>query len=1092
MVDILSRAFDATGFPPRWRCGQWSSELGWLHIVSDLGIWGAYLAIPCVLGYFALGRKNLPFRGVFVLFGAFILACGLTHFMDALMFWWPAYRLTGLLKFLTASISWGTVFALVWVTPRALRMRSPEELEREILERGRAEKEASRYAERLRSTNQQLIESERDKSNLLTNVTHELRTPLTLILSPIEAMLEGDRGSMPEADLEKLRVVHNNAVRLLQMVTGVLDISKLDAGKLEVNREPTEIASLTRSIARDFQPALEGRGLELQLHLDPDPSWVMLDHYLYERIVFNLMSNAVKFTPSGGRIEVAVSLSGDRARLSVKDTGIGVAEGDKSRLFERYRQLDCSSTRRFEGTGLGLALVREFAELLGGTAWVESELGGGSEFTVELFAPRREVGNGVAAGPRQPMMTQRYVPPRPVEATADLERLRILVAEDNPELANHITSLLGRDYAVSVAADGEKALDLARDWAPNLILSDIMMPRLDGFELCRAIKNDPSTSRIPVVLLTALTDREALMHGWESGADEYLFKPFHPRELLTRVRTLLAAAEEQHRVESVLAGMNAELDRRVRERTAELSKAQDELEARVQERESALRSLRESENQLQGLADAMPQLAWMADAGGSVSWFNNRWYEYTGQSAEETLDLGWRSLIDPEDLARLTMRAREMTESKASWEETIRIRRRDGQMRWHLSIFVPMHEDGKRGTRWFATHTDVTERMRLEDELRLADRRKDEFVATLAHELRNPLAAIRNCLLVIKEAKNELAMTEEFLEMASRQTHNMSRLLDDLMDVSRIRQGKITLRQRVVDLIPLVEQSIASRRPSLESRQMEVEISLPARPVPVFADPLRIEQIVGNLIDNAAKYSEDCRKIGVVVELSGQEVILRVHDEGVGIPPEMLEYVFDAFMQEGKASDRATAGVGIGLTLVRKLVNLHGGSVEALSEGRGHGSEFVVRLPLADEDDGRPPAKPAATKSRRLSAHARHKVLVVDDNLDSAKSLSMLMTMAGQDVRSAHDGPAAVAQAAEFRPDLVLLDIGLPGMDGYEVCQAMRNRDGLGKSTIVALSGWGQEDDRRRSLAAGFSRHLVKPVRTETIHELLATLDESP
>ncbi len=1090
MVDVISRLFDASGFPPRWQCGEWTPELGWLHIVSDLGIWGAYLAIPLVLGYFALGRRNLPFRGIFLLFGTFILACGTTHLMEAVIFWWPAYRLAGVIKFATASVSWATVFALAWATPRLLRMRSPEELELEILERRRAENEAARYAERLRAANLRLVESERDKSNLMANMSHELRTPLTLIMSPVEAMLEGERGTLSDPDLARLRVVHNNTIRLMRMVTGLLDLSRLDAGKFEVQREPVDLTELTRSIVADFQPAFDARGLIRHVGVELGDPWVLLDRYLYERIVFNLLSNAVKFTPSGGTITIELALEGDRAQLTVSDTGVGVAEGELPFLFERYRQVDGSSTRRFEGTGLGLALVKEFADLLGGKVAVSSELGRGSAFGVEFLARRCEPVGAAARRGRQAALVEQFGPPVLAAASPpDRERLRILVAEDNPELAAHIAGLLERDYAVATARDGEEALEIARDWAPNLIVSDVMMPRRDGFDLCRAIKSDPGTSRIPVVLLTALTERDALMNGWEVGADEYLFKPFHPRELLTRVRTLLTASEERHRVETVLAGMNVELDRRVRDRTAELAKTRGELAAQVQERDAALHSLRDSENQLHVLANAIPQLAVMVDSGGSSSWFNDRWYEYTGQLAEHMLDLGWQAVVDPEDLDRVVPRLRMVDPAGNAWQDTIRLRRHDGEPRWHLAIFVPLGDPRNRTSHWLGTFTDVTERMWLEEKLKRADRNKDEFVATLAHELRNPLAAIRNCVLVIKEAQHERALVDEFLEMAARQTENMTRLLDDLMDVSRIRQGKISLKLTLVDLASLVDQAIAGRKPTLDARRIEVETRFPARPVEIMADPLRIEQIVGNLIDNAAKYSEDGKRLRITLGTAGEHAVLRVRDQGVGIPPEMLGQVFDAFVQEGAPSHRAKGGVGIGLTLVRKLTELHGGTVEAASEGRGRGSEFVVRLPLAASGE-RVRRQPETTKSPASARHARHRVLVVDDNLDSAKSLSMLMTMAGQEVRSAHDGPAAVVAASEFQPELVLLDIGLPGMDGYEVCQAIRRKPDLGKSTIVALTGWGQEDDRRRSLAAGFTRHLVKPVRPETIHELLAKLDE--
>ncbi len=952
MMDVIARTFDPSGFPRRWDCGDWSDTLGWLHIVSDLGIWGAYLAIPFVLLYFAHGRKNLPFRGIFTLFGAFILACGATHLLEAVIFWRPVYRFAGLLKFMTACISWATVFSLVWVTPRALRMRSPEELEREILERRKAEREAARFAERLQATNQKLIESEQQKSNLIARVSHELRTPLTLILSPVESLLAGEQGQLRSAERTSLRTVHNNAVRLLQMVTGLLDLSKLDSGEIEVKREPIQLTELTQSILHDFHRVMEQRSLSVRFRSNPETMWVAIDRYLYERIVFNLLSNAVKFTPAGGSIAVELNAEGDRVRLAVSDTGIGVADQDLPYLFEKYRQVDSSSTRRFEGTGLGLALVKEFAGLLGGAVSVTSTLGKGSTFAVELLAQRTCAGDTPTLDRPHALPTRRYSPGLEFEPELPPEtgdKPRVLVAEDNPELAAHIAELLRPTYAVAIASDGERALEIIREWSPDLVLSDVMMPRRDGLDLCKAIKTDPCTSRVPVILLTALIQREALMRGWEVGADEYLFKPFHPRELLTRVRTLLSAAEERHRVEIALANMSVELERRVRERTAELAA--------------------------------------------------------------------------------------------------------------------------------------------IQADLKQADRQKDEFVATLAHELRNPLSAARNCILVVKEAPNEPALAHEFLAMADRQTEQMSRLLDDLLDVTRIRQGKISLKRRLLDLGTLVAQVVADRRILLNARAIRVEVIRPENPLLVSVDPVRIEQIVGNLLDNAVKFSEEGTAVEIHLERDPANAIMRICDQGTGIPPDRLEHIFDLFVQEPSTGDRRQTGIGIGLTLARKLVELHGGSISATSPGIGQGSEFTVRLPIATPSE-RILARPNGKFGHVKRNHERHRVLVVDDNIDSARSLAMLLGLVGQDVRSAYDGESAIELARDFKPELVLLDIGMPGMDGYEVCRTLRTKTGLASETIVALTGWGQDEDRNRSMDAGFSRHLVKPVEPDAIHDLLARLDE--
>ncbi len=387
-----------------------------------------------------------------------------------------------------------------------------------------------------------LAKLDRLKNDFIATASHELRTPLTLAMAPLESLLAGDAGDIPPAQRSLLEVAHNNAVRQLQLVNGLLDFSRLEAGRVEVKREPLDAAALTKSIVDDFRPLARGKGLELETRADIPSPVVGLDRYLYERIVFNLVPNAVKFTPRGGSVRVVLDQAGDRLRLAVTDTGVGIAKEDQGTLFRKFRQIDSSSTRRFEGTGLGLALVREFSRLLGGDASLRSAPGLGSEFSAEFSAPRAAEPAGAARAPGASPI-QRHTP-APAARCAPEGPGGILLAEDNEELAAYLRGLLEELAPVRLARNGEEALVAARENPPDLVVSDVMMPRLDGLGLCRALKSDARTARVPVVLITALTDRESMTRGWKAGADEYLFKPFHPKEVVTRVRAMLRSSRQ--------------------------------------------------------------------------------------------------------------------------------------------------------------------------------------------------------------------------------------------------------------------------------------------------------------------------------------------------------------------------------------------------------------------------------------------------------------------------------------------------------------------------------------------------------------------
>jgi PAS domain S-box-containing protein len=379
----------------------------------------------------------------------------------------------------------------------------------------------------------------------------------------------------------------------------------------------------------------------------------------------------------------------------------------------------------------------------------------------------------------------------------------------------------------------------------------------------------------------------------------------------------------------------------------------------------------------------------------------------------------------------------------------------------------------------------TVENAKLYSQLRETDRRKDEFLATLSHELRNPLSPIRNALVIMKQPEAGPALHDRVREMMERQVAHMGRLLDDLLDVSRINRGWIELRKEVVDLAALVGRAVEAVRPLLEERRHELSVSLPPEPVRLSGDPTRLEQLLTNLLNNSAKYTDPGGQVWLTVERDRQEIVVRVRDTGIGIAADVLPRIFDLFVQGQHGLDRSQGGVGIGLTLARRLVELHGGRIEARSPGLGRGSEFTVRLPALAEPAGRPGAPLASGDHSAPAPVTSHRVLVVDDNVDAAESLAMFLRLSAQEVRVAYNGPDALAQAATFQPELVILDIGLPGMDGYEVAKRLRAHPVNHDALLVALTGWGQDEDRRRSRAAGFDHHLVKPVDPATLQRFL-------
>jgi PAS domain S-box-containing protein len=382
---------------------------------------------------------------------------------------------------------------------------------------------------------------------------------------------------------------------------------------------------------------------------------------------------------------------------------------------------------------------------------------------------------------------------------------------------------------------------------------------------------------------------------------------------------------------------------------------------------------------------------------------------------------------------------------------------------------------------------DFIERMRVDQALRDADRQKDEFLATLSHELRNPLAPVRNSLEVMKRASGNHSLVEQARGTMERQIRQMVRLIDDLLDVSRITRNRLELRRERVDLASIVRHAVEANRPLFDSASHELEVALPSRPIYLDADPMRLAQVFGNLLTNAGKYTRPRGHISLVAEREHDAVKVTVKDNGMGIPPETLPKVFDLFTQVDRTLERSGGGLGIGLSLVKRLVEMHNGRVTAHSAGKDRGSEFVVRLPISPETR-------KEEHVEETSAHTEpggRRILVVDDNRDAAVSLATLLKVTGNDTQTAYDGLEAIEKAAAYKPDVILLDIGLPKLNGYEACRAIREQPWGKRIIMVALTGWGQDEDRRRSSEAGFNTHLVKPVDHAVLAKLLGQASEA-
>jgi signal transduction histidine kinase/DNA-binding response OmpR family regulator len=910
-------------------------------------------------------------------------------------------------------------------------------------------------AERKRAT--ALAEIDRAKTAFFSNISHEFRTPLTLMLGPL-ADLVRDASLSPGAH-EQVGRIHRNGLRLLKLVNALLDFSRIEAGRMAARFEPVDLRAFTTELAGVFRAAIERAGLVLEVDCQAPAHVVYVDRGMWEKIVLNLLSNAFNFT-FAGTISVRLRPAADHVELVVADTGVGIAAQDVPRVFERFQRIEGTRARTHEGTGIGLALVRDLIELHGGSIAIESEPDRGTTLRVRIpygkeHLPAEQVHEAASDG--TPLLhAEAYAEEaelwlRPARETATLSAASgpaslVYVVDDNADMRDYLTGLLAPRYAVRQFANGSEALAALRAQRPAALVSDVMMPRMDGYALLGALRADPALHDLPVLLLSARAGEEARLYGIQAGADDYLEKPFSSRELLVKVDNLVLRAQMRHMESLQFRHMDTVF------RQAPV----------------AIAILRGPEHVYELANPFYQKLIGRPNIVGRP--VRNVLPELERQGIIDLLDEVYRT---GEPYVGRGRRVDLMRGEPPALQEC-----------YFDFVLQPMISADGRIEGIAVVAFEVTDTIKAKQAAEIASRAKDEFMAMLGHELRNPLAPIMTALQLMKlrnvrEAEHERAIIE-------RQAQHLVGLVDDLLDVNRVARGKVKLKKVALELATIVADAVETVSPLLEERQHHLRVEVPAHGLPLYGDRHRLCQIVANLLTNAAKYSDNGSLIAVRGRRDGGDIVLEVHDGGHGIEPDMLPHIFEMFYQDQQTLARSRGGLGLGLTIVRSLTELHGGSVSAYSAGRGTGSTFTVRLPALERmvQDGMLAAGPAANDERTTEKRPLS-ILIVDDNVDAARTLRDLLQSLGHRVEVAYDAPSALLQLDTEMPELAFLDIGLPGMDGYELARRARSMPGGADVQLVALTGYGQESDRERTVEAGFDEHVVKPLSMTRLQQIL-------
>jgi PAS domain S-box-containing protein len=644
--------------------------------------------------------------------------------------------------------------------------------------------------------------------------------------------------------------------------------------------------------------------------------------------------------------------------------------------------------------------------------------------------------------------------------TVATPQANILLVDDEPANLLALEAVL-HDLAENIvpARSGEEALRFLAEMDFAVVLLDVQMPGMDGFDTAATIRNGERSRHTPIIFLTAYDVDPALIErAYLLGAVDILVKPLVPIILRAKVAGFVELF------------MKTEEVRLQAEPLWEL------------ERQRAERALRESEERFRASFDQAAFGLGLVGLDHRTLWANPGLCARLGYSEAEMRERTFADLTHPDDLeADLAQGRRLLAGEILSYRIEKRYLHEGGSIVWgDLSVSLVRDAEG-RPKYVVGVVVDITERKQVEEALKEADRRKDQFLFMLAHELRNPLAPIQNALHVLQQLGAPDPTVQQYQEMIERQVKHLTRLVNDLLEVNRAIRGRIELRRERLDLARLVRTAAADHRNAFDRAGLALDVAVPELPVWIMGDPTRLTQVLDNLLQNGLKFTERGGRVRVGLAVRCGEVEVVTRDTGVGIEPDVLPHIFEAFTQADRSLDRSRGGLGLGLSLVKRLVDLHGGEVRASSAGPGRGAEFLIRLPVEPE-----PAALSEMPTAPRPAGKRLRILVVEDSRDAADSLKMLLELYGYEVVVAYSRPDGVERTEAWRPNVVLCDIGLPGLDGYGVASELRRKSFTAKARLIAVTGYGSEEDRRRSQEPGFHAHLTKPVDPAILEMLLA------
>ncbi len=899
------------------------------------------------------------------------------------------------------------------------------------------------------------------KTRFFANVSHELRTPLTLILGPLDKLL-----AVPGLEVETrrdLQLMERNARLLHRHVSDLLDVARLDAGRMELRYSRGDAAELVRFMASCFESLARDKRIRLTVAV-PDALPVAVDIEKARRILQNLLANALAFTPEGGAVSVALEQAGEMVVLTVADSGPGVPEALRQTVFERFRQVEDGDSRTHGGTGLGLAIAREFAVLHGGDIVLGEAPDGGALFTVTLpvaAPPGTAVGEAPAnfGAFAEDMPRPGGRPSGDSRAPAGEGPGRdaplVLVVEDNADMGGYVTGILGRRYRTALAADGREGVAMALDLLPDLIVSDVMMPVLDGAAMVREMRRHEALAGVPVVMLTAKADdalRSALIR---EHVQDYLTKPFDPGELLARVDRLLADVGRHVRV---------------------LLDSERRFQATF-------------EQAAVGLSLLSPDGRWLR--------VNRKLCDIVGYAAGELLDMRFQDITHPDDLAEDLALARQLLDGTIeTYRKEKRYIRKDGSVVW-VNLTAALVRNAAGDPEYcIAAVEDISGRKAVEAALRqsradlevalhraeAASQAKSAFLANMSHEIRTPLNGLMGMMQLLKTTELD-AEQLEYTDMAFRSGERLTRLLGDILDLSRVEADRMTLHSapfRLADVLTAIAETFAPL-----AREKSLPLTCEAAkdvPAVLVGDETRIRQILFNLTGNAMKFT-DRGEVRVTVSALAPSprrearLLFTVSDTGPGIPDDVLGVVGDAFTQADTSYTRRQQGAGLGMAICRKLAGLMGGSLTIDSEAGG-GTTVYLMLPLALPGEADATVAAGAAAPRRRGQGCR--VLLVEDDTINQLGAQRLLEKLGCRVRVASDGAEAVAAVAGEPFDCVFMDVQMPVMDGLEATRRIRLA-GHRRLPIVAMTAYAMSGDREKFLAAGMSDYIAKPVEAASL-----------